>query len=478
MKIRLGKIKNIHFVGIGGIGMSGIAEVLVNLGYKVSGSDKSLSDVTEYLEKRGVRISDKHVPENVKDADVLVYSSAVTTDNPEVQEAYRRKIPVIKRAEMLAELMRLKFGIAIAGTHGKTTTTSLTGAVLSEGELDPTLIIGGKVRALGTNAKLGDSEFLVAEADEYDKSFLRLIPTIAVITNIEADHLESYDSLDDLKNSFISFANKVPFYGRVIICLDNPGVQEILTRIERSITTYGFNKQADIQAYNVEHKNGGIAFDINYMKYKLGRIELKIPGEHNVLNTLAAIAVGLELDIPFEKIKSGLEKFSGVKRRFEHKAVINDVMVVDDYAHHPSEILATLQAARRGWPQRRLLALFQPHLYSRTRDFYMDFARSFLQVDVLIGTDVYPAREKPMEGVSGKLITDTAASLGHKEVHYVADKTEIPEYVADLVRAGDMVITLGAGDIWKFGEALIEVMKSRIQNKRKKPVGGSGSREK
>ncbi len=461
MKIRLGKIKNIHFVGIGGSGMSGIAEVLVNLGYKVSGSDRSVSDVTEYLKDLGVRISDKHVPENVKEADVLVYSSAVTTDNPEVQEAFRRKIPVIKRAEMLAELMRLKFGIAIAGTHGKTTTTSLTGSVLSEGNLDPTLIIGGIVRALGTNAKLGDSEFLVAEADEYDKSFLKLIPTIAVITNVEADHLESYDSLDDLKNSFVSFANKVPFYGRVIICLDNPGVQEILMRIERSITTYGLNKQADIQAYNVEHKNGGISFDVNYMKYKLGRIRLKIPGEHNVLNSLAAIAVGMELDIPFEQIKSGLEGFSGVRRRFELKDEVDDIMVVDDYAHHPSEILATLQAARRGWPERRLVAVFQPHLYSRTRDFYMDFARSFLQVDVLVTTEIYPAREKPIPGISGKLITDTAQSLGHREVHFVPDKGNLPDYVLEIIHPGDMVITLGAGDIWKYGEALIEALKKR-----------------
>ncbi len=474
MKIRLGKIKNIHFVGIGGIGMSGIAEVLVNLGYKVSGSDKNMTEVTDHLTRIGVKISDKHIPENVKDADVLVYSSAVTTDNPEVREAYRRKIPVIKRAEMLAELMRLKFGIAISGTHGKTTTTSLTGAVLSEGELDPTLIIGGRVRALDTNAKLGDSEFLVAEADEYDKSFLKLIPTIAVITNIEADHLECYDNLDDLKNSFVSFANKVPFYGRVIVCLDNPGVQEILSKIQRSITTYGFNKQADIQAYGVEAKNGGISFDINYMNYKMGHIHLKIPGEHNVLNALAAIAVGLELDIPFDRIREGLEKFSGVNRRFEHKAQVRDIMVVDDYAHHPSEITATLQAARKGWPERRLVAVFQPHLYSRTRDFYMDFARAFLQVDVLVVTDVYPAREQPLPGIDGKLIADTARSLGHKDVHYVADKTALPDAVVKIVRPGDMVITLGAGDIWKYGEALIDRLKNG--NGQKKP--NTGQRQK
>lgn len=460
MKIRLGKIKNIHFVGIGGIGMSGIAEVLVNLGYKVTGSDRTLTEVTEHLEKIGVKISGKHLPENVKDADVLVYSSAVTIDNPEVQEAIRRKIPVIKRAEMLAELMRLKFGIAIAGTHGKTTTTSLVGAVLSEGDLDPTLIIGGRVRALDTNAKLGDSQFLVAEADEYDKSFLKLIPTIAVITNIEPDHLDSYENLDDLKNSFVSFANKVPFYGRVIVCLDHPGVQEILSRIERSVTTYGFNKQADIQAHGVEHREGGVSFSFNYMKYNMGKVRLKIPGEHNVLNALAAIAVGFELDIPFEKIKAGLEKFSGVNRRFEQKAQINDIMVVDDYAHHPSEIMATLKAARSGWPNRRIIAVFQPHLYSRTRDFYMDFARSFFQVDIVVLTDVYPAREKPIPGIDGKLIADTAISMGHREVHYVQDKNQIPEYLLQLVHPGDMVITLGAGDIWKIGNSFIDLLKN------------------
>ncbi|MCK4893042.1 MAG: UDP-N-acetylmuramate--L-alanine ligase [Calditrichia bacterium] len=468
MKIRLGKIKNIHFVGIGGIGMSGIAEVLANLGYNISGSDRSLTEVTEHLAHIGVKIAEDHLAENVKDADVLVYSSAVTVDNPEVQEALRRKIPVIKRAEMLAELMRLKFGIAIAGTHGKTTTTSLTGAVLSEGDLDPTLIIGGRVRALDTNAKLGDSEFLVAEADEFDKSFLKLIPTIAVITNVEADHLDSYDDMDDLVNSFLSFANKVPFYGRVIVCLDNTGVQEILSRIERSITTYGLNKQADIQAHSLEHKNGEISFDVNYMKYKLGKVHLKIPGEHNVLNALAAIAVGLELDIPFEKIKAGLEKFSGVERRFEHKAELNDIMIVDDYAHHPSEVTATLKAARSGWPNRRILGVFQPHLYSRTRDFYMDFARSFLQVDLLIITDIYPAREKPIPGVDGKLIAETAQSLGHRDVHYVADKKDLPAYVAELAKAGDMVITLGAGDIWKYGELLVNELQAQSRKKHKK----------
>lgn len=463
--IKFGKIKNIHFVGIGGIGMSGIAEVLLNLGYGVTGSDRSLSDVTEHLAKIGAKIYQGHSADNVKDADVLVYSSAVTEDNPEVQEALRRKIPVIKRAEMLAELMRLKFGIAIAGTHGKTTTTSLTGAVLTEAGLDPTLIIGGKVRSLKTNAKLGDSEFLVAEADEFDKSFLKLIPTIAVITNIEADHLDCYDGLDDLKNSFVEFANKVPFYGRVIACLDHPGVQEVMSRIKRSVTTYGFNKQADIQASDVTFGDGGVVFDVSYMKYKMGRIRLRIPGAHNVLNALAAIGVGLELDIPFEKIKSGLEKFSGVNRRFEIKGTFNDIMIVDDYAHHPTEIDATLRGARTGWPRRRIIAVFQPHLYSRTRDFYREFARAFFQVDVLVVTDVYPAREEPIPGVNGQLIADTALELGHREVHYIADKSQLADFVAGLAQPGDMVITIGAGNIWKVADELVKKLGKKNRKK-------------
>jgi UDP-N-acetylmuramate--alanine ligase len=453
--MHLGKIKNIHFVGIGGIGMSGIAEVLINLGYQITGSDKVLSDVTEHLASIGATIFEGHKAAHLLDADVLVYSSAVTPDNPEVQEAYQRKIPVIKRAEMLAELMRLKYGIAIAGTHGKTTTTSLAGAILTEAGLDPTLIIGGKVRSLKTNAKLGDSEFLVAEADEFDKSFLRLIPTIAVITNIESDHLDCYENLDDLKNSFITFANKVPFYGRVIVCLDNPGVQEILSNIQRSITTYGFNKQADIQATEIRHELGHISFDVNYMNYKMGRIHLQIPGEHNILNALAGIGVGLELDVPFEKIKVGLENFSGVNRRFEIKGQFDKILLVDDYAHHPTEISATLKGARSGWPKRRIVAVFQPHLYSRTRDFYLEFARAFFQVDVLIVTDIYPAREQPIPGVDGKLIADTARNLGHREVYYIQDKTKVTEAVLKIVQPDDLLITIGAGDIWKVNEELL-----------------------
>ncbi len=462
--MRLGKIKHIHFVGIGGIGMSGIAEVLINQGYQVTGSDRMLSEVTEHLTAIGAKIFEGHAAQNVEGADVLVYSSAVTPDNPEVQEAYRMKIPVIKRAEMLGELMRLKFGVAIAGTHGKTTTTSLSGAVLTEGGLDPTLIIGGRVRSLKTNAQLGGSEFLVAEADEFDKSFLRMVPTIAVITNIEADHLDSYDDLEDLSNSFVAFANKVPFYGRVILCLDNPGVQAILQKMKRSTTTYGFTKQAEIRAQAIEYLPGGISFDAYQRDEKMGRIRLQIPGEHNVLNALASIAVGLELDIPFEKIKAGLESFSGVNRRFEIKGTYDDIMIVDDYAHHPTEISATLRGAHNAWPEKRLVAIFQPHLFSRTRDFKDEFARSFFDADMLVVTDVYPAREKPIPGIDGKLIADTAINFGHRNVHYIADKQKIAEQVFDLLKKGDIVITIGAGDIWKTSQQLVD----KLEKKKKK----------
>ena len=457
--MRFGKIRKIHFVGIGGIGMSGIAEVLLNLGYEVSGSDMQLTEITTALEKLGARIYKGHDADHVKEADVVIYSSAVTPDNLEVQEAIRRKIPVIKRAEMLGELMRLKQGIAIAGTHGKTTTTSLIGAVLTEGGLDPTLIIGGKVRSLDTNAKLGRGEFMVAEADEFDRSFLSMIPTIAVITNVDADHLDCYEDLQDLQNAFVAFANKVPFYGKVIVCLDNAGVQEILQQFKRSVLTYGFSSQGDIIARNVEFSARGSEFDVYLSTGLLGRVRLQLPGNHNVQNALAAVAVGLELEIPFATIQKALQEFSGINRRFEIKTEINDILVVDDYGHHPTEIEVTLKGARSGWPERRIVAVFQPHLYSRTRDFYREFARSFFQADVLVVTDVYPAREAPIEGVSGKLIADTAIAMGHKQVHYIADKSEIAGRVIEFAQPGDMIITIGAGDIWKVANVLVDKLK-------------------
>jgi len=454
--VRLGKIRKIHFVGIGGIGMSGIAELLLNLGYQISGSDLNPSDITRHLEEKGARIFKGHAAEHVHGAEVLVYSSAVTPENVEIQEALRQKIPVIKRAEMLAELMRLKHGIAIAGTHGKTTTTSMTGAILTEGGLDPTLIIGGKVRALNTNAKLGSGEFLVAEADEFDRSFLFLVPTIAVITNVEPEHLDSYRDYDDLKDAFVSFANKVPFYGKIIVCLDDRGVQEILPRLKRRVETYGFSSQADLMARNVHWEKGRLHFDVFYRQKELGTVRLQVPGSHNVLNALAAISVGLELEVPFRTMQQALANFTGVNRRFEIKAEVNGIMLVDDYAHHPTEIQATLEAARTGWPGRRIVAVFQPHLYTRTQKFYREFARSFLDSDVLFVLDVYPAREVPITGVTGKLIADAAREMGHRQVYFVEDKSRVADAVAPHVKPGDMIITIGAGDVWRINQRLLD----------------------
>ncbi|NIR94880.1 MAG: UDP-N-acetylmuramate--L-alanine ligase [Gammaproteobacteria bacterium] len=462
--MRLGKIRKIHFVGIGGIGMSGIAEVLLNQDYMVSGSDLQSTDITKKLASMGAAIHQGHQAEHVRDADVLIYSSAVTPDNVEVQEAYRLKIPVIKRAEMLGELMRLKYGIAISGTHGKTTTTSLTGAVLTEGGLDPTLIIGGKVRSMDTNAKLGGGDFLVAEADEFDRSFLSMIPTIAVVTNIEAEHLDCYTDMEDLKNAFKFFANKVPFYGKVIACLDSPGVQEILQDLKRTVDTYGYSSQADLTARNLQFYENCSQFDVYHRKEYLGAVKLNLPGRHNIQNALASIAVGLELEVPFTSIQEALQGFSGINRRFEIKGYANDIMVVDDYAHHPTEINATLEGARNSWPERRIIAVFQPHLYSRTHRFYKEFARSFFAADTLLVTDVYPAREKPIEGVSGQLIAEAAIAMGHKQVLYIEDKQKLAAYVENLWTPGDLIITFGAGDIWKCANQLAERLESATKS--------------
>lgn len=451
-------IKNVHFVGIGGIGMSGIAEVLLSQGFNISGSDKVLTDVTKRLMEIGIKVYEGHNPENLKDVDVLVYSSAVQTDNPEVQAAYERKIPVIKRSEMLAECMRMKYGIGIAGTHGKTTTTSMVGLVLTEGNIDPTIIVGGKLSGLGgTNARLGQGDFIVVEADEFDRTFLKLTPTIAAITTLESEHLDTYKDLDDIKGAFIEFANKVPFYGFVVLCLDEPALQDIIPQINKKILTYGLTTQADIRAVEIKHDGFSSRFIIKYKNNELGEIKLKIPGVHNVKNSLVAVCIGMELGIPFETIKKALESFNGVYRRFEVK-FNNELMVVDDYAHHPTETSATLAGIRSGW-DRRLVAVFQPHLYSRTKEFYQEFGRSFLNSDVFICTDVYPAREEPIEGISGELISNTAKKFGHKEVYYVPNKEDIPQFLNNIKKNGDIIITMGAGDIWKYGEKFIELIK-------------------
>lgn len=453
--MKFANINHIYFVGIGGIGMSGIAEILLNQGFRVSGSDLTLTEVTRHLQDMGATIYEGHRPENLRDVDVLVYSSAVALENSEVVAAVERKIPVIRRAEMLAEVMRLHHGIAVAGTHGKTTTTSMLGMVLIEGGKDPTVIVGGKLHAFGgTNARLGGGEFMVVEADEFDRSFLKLNPSISILTTLEAEHLDIYSSLEDLKNAFVEFANKVPFYGFVALCLDEPALQEILPQIMRKVVTYGFSSQADIQAVDLVQKENRASFTVLRHGEEVGRIDLGVPGEHNVQNALATIAVSLELGIPFTQVKTALDAFAGAFRRFEVKADIGGVMVVDDYAHHPTEVKVTLRGLKAGW-RRRVICVFQPHTFTRTRDFYKDFGRSFMNADVLIVTDIYPARERPIQGVTGELISDAARSFGHKNVMYVPDKKDVPAMLHELVRPGDIVITMGAGDIYTYGAQFI-----------------------
>ncbi len=437
--------------------MSGIAEVLLNLGYQVSGSDLRESEITRRLCELGGVIAYGHRSDNVQGADVVVTSTAVKTDNPEVLEAHRRLIPVIPRAEMLAELMRMKYGIAVAGTHGKTTTTSMVATVLSHGGIDPTSVIGGRLDLLGSNAKLGQGKFLVAEADESDGSFLHLSPTIAVVTNIDADHLDFYSDLEEIKQTFINFINKVPFYGLAVICLDDPNIQEILPQVNKRFTTYGLSSQADFRATHLEHSGGRTSFVVHHRGEELGRISIGMPGRHNVLNALSAVAVAMELDLPFATIAEGFEDFGGVQRRFQVKYDRAGVMVVDDYGHHPAEIKATLAAARSGW-DRRVIAVFQPHRFSRTEALLGDFATAFYQADHLVVTDIYAAGEEPIPGVDAAGLTKAIVEHGHKDAHYIADPNAIVAHLMREVREGDIVITLGAGNIWQVGENFIRML--------------------
>jgi UDP-N-acetylmuramate--alanine ligase len=451
-------IRRVHFVGIGGIGMSGIAEILLDQGFEVSGSDKSLTEITDRLAQLGAKVYEGHSPKNLEEVDVLVYSSAVTTDNPEVAAALERNIPIIKRSEMLAETMRMKYGIGIAGTHGKTTTTSMVGLTLTEGGIDPTIIVGGKLSGLGgTNARLGNGEFIVVEADEFDRTFLKLTPVVAALTTLESEHLDTYKDLDDIKTAFTEFANKVPFYGFVVLCLDEPALLEIIPQINKKIITYGTTPHANVRAINISHSEFSSEFTVKYQNEVLGKIKLNVPGLHNVKNALVAITIAKELGIDFPVIKTALEKFSGVYRRFEIK-YNKGILVVDDYAHHPTETTATLSGIRAGW-NRRVVVVFQPHLYSRTRDFYQEFGRSFLNSDVFICTDVYPAREAPIKGITGKLISDITQKFGHKNVHYISDKSDIPKFLMKTVKTDDIIVTMGAGDIWKYGERFVELFR-------------------
>ena len=451
----LGRTRKIHFVGIGGIGMSGIAELLINQGFKVSGSDLALSDITKHLTQIGAVISQGHNAETIKDADVVVKSSAVKDDNPEIAFALSKKIPVIRRAEMLSEIMRMSYGIGIAGTHGKTSTTSMVGSVLSAATLDPTVIVGGIVKNYGSNNLLGSGKYIVVEADEFDRSFLTLSPIIAGITNIEADHLDCYTDLEGVKNAFVEYANKVPFFGSVIACLDDHGVQSIIPRINKEILTYGFSQQANVRATNVKFNNFETSYMALYNGDELGNIKLKALGDHNILNSLLAVATGLELDIPFKSIKKGLSEFNGVFRRFEYKGEKDEVTLYDDYAHHPTEIEATLKGVRDSISN-RIVVVFQPHLFSRTQDFYEDFGRSFFQSDVLLIAPIFPAREKPIKGVTGKLISDAAIQSGHKNVHYIQTDEEIVSKIKEATKPGDILITMGAGSIYKFGEKFLD----------------------
>ncbi len=457
-----GRTRQIHMVGIGGIGMSGIAEILLLRGYNVTGSDSSLSDTTARLEELGATIFKGHDASNIEGADVVVYTSAVVAEeNEETKAAIAKQIPVIKRSEMLAELMRMKYGIGIAGTHGKTTTTTLAGHVVQDGSYDPTIIVGGRVHSFDkTNAVVGKGDIIIVEADEFDRTFLRLSPSMAVITNIEAEHLDIYKDLDDVKQAFIEFANKVPFYGVVIVCLDNHAVRSILPDIKRRTISYGYTPQAQVRAINIGQNEFKSTFNVLFEGNILGEIELMAPGDHNIKNALASIAIGLELGMEFGDIKSGLERFRGVFRRFQEKMDHKGVLVIDDYAHHPTEVQATIQAARAGWKDRRVVAVFQPHLYSRTQQMHQEFGLSFFDAEVLVVTDVYPSREKPIEGVTGKLVADTAKTYGHRGVHYVKDKTELPAKLKEIVQEGDIVITMGAGDIYRYGEEFVNMMKN------------------
>jgi UDP-N-acetylmuramate--alanine ligase len=456
-KVYRKKNQQIHFVGIGGIGMSGIAEVLFNLGYRISGSDAKETEITRRLSQLGCRITYAHSRKNVQGADVVVISSAIKADNPEIKEAKAQMIPVIPRAEMLAELMRMKYGIAVAGTHGKTTTTSLIATVLAHAGLDPTMVIGGRLNSLGSNARLGEGEFLVAEADESDGSFLTLSPTIAIVTNIDPEHLDYYKDIEHIKRTFLTFINKVPFFGSSILCLDHENVRALIPWVEKRYITYGLNTEANMRGQAVRPQGWGITFEASWQDRSLGEVRLRMPGAHNVANALAAIACGLKLDIGFRLIQEALEGFTGVQRRFQLKGEATGVIVIDDYAHHPVEIQATLAAAR-GLGKKRVIALFQPHRYTRTRDLLSEFIPAFAEADELFITDIYPAGEDPIPGVTARALAQEIETKGGIEARYV-EKERLVGEVMQMVRPGDCVITLGAGNIWEVSEDIVEALK-------------------
>ncbi|HQU84432.1 MAG TPA: UDP-N-acetylmuramate--L-alanine ligase [Pyrinomonadaceae bacterium] len=458
-------VKNIHFIGIGGIGMSGIAEVLCNLGFTVSGSDLKKSKNTDRLETLfRVKIYEGHAAENIGDAQVVVYSSAVKEDNPEVVLAKEKAIPVIPRAEMLAELMTLKpYAVAVAGTHGKTSTTSMVATILGHAGVDPTTVVGGVVDTLGSNARLGKSDWFVTEADESDRSFLMLYPTIAVVTNIDKEHMESYKGMDDVVQCFTDFVNKVPFYGACVLCLDDPNVQLIIPRIKRRRVTYGMTAQADVSASDIRYTdNFGSTFTVTKGNEILGEISMPVPGKHNIYNALAATAVALELEVPFEKISEAFANFKNANRRFQFKGEVNGISVVDDYGHHPTEITATLSAAKNGSNGRRTVVIFQPHRYSRTKELMAEFALCFNNADVLYVTDIYAASEKPLEGITAEALVENIKKYGHKNAFYVGDVEGAAEKVIGNLQEGDLVITLGAGTITRLSDEILEKLKETV----------------
>ncbi len=439
--------------------MSGIAEVLMNLGYSISGSDLAETDITRRLASLGGKISKGHDADLVQDADVVVVSSAIQENNPEVQAARAMHIPVIPRATMLAELMRLKkFGVAIAGSHGKTSTTSLVGWILAQAGLDPTVVIGGKVNSLGSNAKLGEGDFLVAEADESDGSFLQLSPVLEVVTNIDREHLDYYDGIEDIKDAYLAFMEKIPFYGTVILCLDDPHITDLLPEFSKRVTTYGLSHQADIQARNVSIQGFKTQFEVFAGEDLLGTVSLNMPGQHWVLNTLAAITVGLELEVSFTVIADALQTFTGVQRRVQIKGELNNVTVVDDYGHHPTEVKATISALREAWPDRRLIVLFQPHRYSRTQALFREFCTAFHGADLLYLTEIYAASEEPIPNVTGIDLVEGIKKHGQRHVQFVEQISDLPKEVISEIKTGDVILTLGAGSIWQTGEKLLDLM--------------------
>lgn len=450
------RYQRIHFVGIGGIGMSGIAELLLNLGYQVSGSDLKETDITRRLAGLGAMIYTGHQAEHVVGADVVVLSSAIDEENPEVKGARELgKVPVIRRAEMLAELMRLKYSVLVAGAHGKTTTTSMVATVLARGGLDPTVVIGGKLNAWGTNAKLGNGDFLVAEADESDGTFLLLSPTIAVVTNIDLEHLDFYRDLEHIQQTFLEFINKIPFYGQAVLCLEDENIQSILPRIGKRFTTYGFSSQADFQAKDLKTNGLSTIYRAFHHGEEIGEIEIPIPGRHNVLNSLAAVAVAHELELDRAAVQAGLRDMTGVQRRFQIKGEARGVLVLDDYGHHPTEIRAVLETLANCYPDRRRIVVFQPHRYSRTQALMDQFSRCFYHSDVLVLTEIYAASEKPLPGVSGSRLLQQIAAHGHHDLHFCETIDDMVDLLASMVETGDVVITLGAGNIWQTGEILL-----------------------